>query len=188
MAHTEETLTPLKIIRREKILDAAQQVFVQSGFRATTMEGIASAVCMSKATVYSYFSDKDDLFVAVAHRFAERLSEVVRQEMKIESSAAEAVARGLVAKYTMCYDAFRSSKFATELFAARSELIGELIVEMSSDVEAIVLNALCSDGLSKDEAQAKARLLTHATQGITDHAIDYDIAVEDIRALVKAVI
>jgi len=188
MVHTKETLTPLKKIRRNKILDAAQQLFAQSGFRATTMQGIATAAGISKATVYSYFADKDEMFVAVARRFARRLAEAVRNELEIDGGSAECIARGLVAKYTMCHEVLRSSQYASELFEARSDLIGELIVEMTTEVESALFKALRDTGLTADAAHTKARILTHATQGIADNATDYDVAVSDIRKLVNALI
>ncbi|MFK7991398.1 MAG: TetR/AcrR family transcriptional regulator [Sandaracinaceae bacterium] len=54
--------------RRETILDAAARVFGERGPAQATMEDIAEAAEVSKGTLYLYFRNKDDLFVALTHR------------------------------------------------------------------------------------------------------------------------
>lgn len=57
--------------RRQIILDAAFQVFLEYGFDAASMSEISTRVGGSKATLYSYFASKEELFIAVIHRFAD---------------------------------------------------------------------------------------------------------------------
>jgi len=51
--------------RRQGILDIARDVFLKEGFAATSMSCIAARVGGSKATLYNYFSSKEELFVAM---------------------------------------------------------------------------------------------------------------------------
>jgi AcrR family transcriptional regulator len=51
--------------RRQAILDIARDVFVEEGFSAASMSSIAARVGGSKATLYNYFSSKEELFVAM---------------------------------------------------------------------------------------------------------------------------
>jgi TetR/AcrR family transcriptional repressor of mexJK operon len=51
--------------RRERILAAATELFLQNGYGATSIDSIVERSGGSKATVYSYFPTKDDLFRAV---------------------------------------------------------------------------------------------------------------------------
>lgn len=53
--------------KREAILQAASQVFLESGFEGASMAEIAARVGGSKATLYGYFGSKEDLFVEVMH-------------------------------------------------------------------------------------------------------------------------
>ncbi|WP_044559791.1 TetR/AcrR family transcriptional regulator [Azospirillum sp. B4] len=58
--------------RRQAILDAASALFQEVGFAAASMSELAARVGGSKATLYSYFRSKEELFVAVmAHAAAE---------------------------------------------------------------------------------------------------------------------
>lgn len=50
------------IERRRLILAAAERVFVEQGYGASTMEEIARAAEMSKKTLYQFFSDKEAVF------------------------------------------------------------------------------------------------------------------------------
>lgn len=58
--------------KREAILEAASQVFLESGFEGASMAEIAARVGGSKATLYGYFPSKEDLFIEVMHDAAKR--------------------------------------------------------------------------------------------------------------------
>jgi AcrR family transcriptional regulator len=51
--------------RRETILDVAAKSFLEHGYAATTMSGIAAALGGSKGTLWSHFPSKEVLFAAV---------------------------------------------------------------------------------------------------------------------------
>jgi len=49
---------------REKIIRSALKIFAQKGFFKTTVDDIAQATGVAKGTVYLYFKNKQDLYVA----------------------------------------------------------------------------------------------------------------------------
>lgn len=51
--------------RRQAILEAAAEVFQETGFERTTMSAICERLGYSKATLYNYFASKEELFSAV---------------------------------------------------------------------------------------------------------------------------
>ena len=51
--------------KRKDIMDAARQLFLQHGFHGTSMDALAKEACVSKATLYSHFEDKDALYRAL---------------------------------------------------------------------------------------------------------------------------
>jgi AcrR family transcriptional regulator len=57
------TRKPLE--RREEVLEAALNLFAQTGFAATRMEDIAKGAGISKAAIYLYFPSKSDVFKAL---------------------------------------------------------------------------------------------------------------------------
>ena len=52
-------------LSRTQILDAAEEVFAQKGFHEATVKEIAATAEFSVGGVYSFFAEKDDLFVEV---------------------------------------------------------------------------------------------------------------------------
>lgn len=56
--------------RREAIIDAAASVFLEMGYERTSMNEVTKRMGGSKATIYSYFPSKEDLFIAVVNRHA----------------------------------------------------------------------------------------------------------------------
>lgn len=51
--------------KRQAILDAALEVFLEHGFVGAGMDQVAAGAGVSKVTIYHHFSDKQRLFVAV---------------------------------------------------------------------------------------------------------------------------
>jgi AcrR family transcriptional regulator len=52
-------------VKREQILDGAKRVFMRMGFDAASMNDITREAGVSKGTIYVYFANKEDLFVAM---------------------------------------------------------------------------------------------------------------------------
>ncbi len=50
---------------RNRVLDAARPLFVEFGYKGVSMQQIADAAGIHKATLYHHFKDKDALFAAV---------------------------------------------------------------------------------------------------------------------------
>ena len=51
--------------KRQSIIEAAHQAFIEVGFHEASMADIAARSRASKATLYSYFSSKEELFAEV---------------------------------------------------------------------------------------------------------------------------
>lgn len=63
---------------REHVLDAAEQVFSRKGFHDATIKEIAEVAEFSVGAVYSFFENKDDLFVKVMERRGAELVPAMR--------------------------------------------------------------------------------------------------------------
>ena len=58
--------------KSSKALDAAQLLFSEHGYGATSMDAVATQAGVSKATVYAHFENKQRLFAAMVQRECER--------------------------------------------------------------------------------------------------------------------
>jgi len=64
----DRSKTRIQAKNEAKILDAAQEVFAERGFRGATVDQIAIKAGMSKPNLLYYFRRKSDLYVAVLRR------------------------------------------------------------------------------------------------------------------------
>lgn len=60
--------TRIQQLNESKILDAAQDVFAESGFRGASVDEIATRAGMSKPNLHYYYRRKLDVYTAVLHR------------------------------------------------------------------------------------------------------------------------
>jgi TetR/AcrR family transcriptional regulator, regulator of autoinduction and epiphytic fitness len=67
-----ETDRSNSVEKMEKILQGAMQEFLARGYAAASMDRVAEAAGVSKATVYSYFQDKKGLFKALIEKLARK--------------------------------------------------------------------------------------------------------------------
>jgi AcrR family transcriptional regulator len=61
---------------RDKILDAARELFVAEGFEGVSMRKVAEKIEYSPTAIYVHFADKEELFRELCHQDYARLAEV----------------------------------------------------------------------------------------------------------------
>jgi AcrR family transcriptional regulator len=57
---------------RSLLLDAAEEVFAEKGFMASSLDDIANTAGYTKGAIYKHFDTKEDLFLAVSDRYWRR--------------------------------------------------------------------------------------------------------------------
>ncbi|MBV9729869.1 MAG: TetR/AcrR family transcriptional regulator [Pseudonocardiales bacterium] len=63
--------------RRPLILDAALEVYVERGYRGTSMQAVADAAGVTKPVVYECYPNKDELLLALLDREERRLLDAI---------------------------------------------------------------------------------------------------------------
>ena len=64
--------------KKDKIIEAAAQVFSQKGYAGAVVADIAVSAGIGKGTIYEYFKSKDDLFFAVFEWFSSQTGAAAR--------------------------------------------------------------------------------------------------------------
>ena len=86
-------VTPIKRGRKfDQVLEGARAVFLADGFEGASVDAIARAAGVSKATLYSYFPDKRLLFMEVARTECESQIEETGALLVPESRPRDALA------------------------------------------------------------------------------------------------
>ncbi len=68
MSYIAERREEEKERRRSEILAAAEALYAKQGWDAVTMDQVARSARLSRALVYVYFQDKEDLLFAIGDR------------------------------------------------------------------------------------------------------------------------
>jgi len=100
--------------QRELILARAATLFAHRGYSATSMNEVAQACGLSKATLYHYYKDKYALLVSIAEGHVQRLHALVA-EVGAERLAPEAHLRELIHRIVLEYaDAQHAHRVLTD--------------------------------------------------------------------------
>ena len=86
-------------VGKQHILDIAEGLFTEHGFRAVSIRDIAAACGVTNAALYYHFSNKNALFSEVLEEHAKRLSDHMREAAEDADSLREQIIAMLV-KYS----------------------------------------------------------------------------------------
>mgnify|MGYP000901206672 FL=1 len=63
-----------KILKEQKIIEAAEKVFASYGFKNARMEEVAKEAEITKVTLYAYFRSKENLYMAITYNALQKLA------------------------------------------------------------------------------------------------------------------
>jgi TetR/AcrR family transcriptional regulator, cholesterol catabolism regulator len=104
---------------REQILRTAADLFRERGYRATTLDHIATRLGMSKATLYAYFRAKEEMLAAISRETIESFTRELRLVLA-SNLAPEDKLRRILREHVRFVIANRS--FLTVFFSEESSL------------------------------------------------------------------
>lgn len=173
---------------RERILDAAQELVLDRGFSATTVDSVLASADVSKGAFFHHFPSKDALGRALVERHAlrdvEALDEVLRQAEGESDDPAEQVV-GFVRRFEELADRVAAERpgclyvsFVAEkqlVEAATSELITEAVLGWRERLAAKLRAAAAARAVGPDvDATSLADLVFTTFEGgfILSRALD----------------
>jgi AcrR family transcriptional regulator len=80
---------------REQILESAAEIFRIKGYHAASMQDIANAVHLQKASLYHYFSGKQEILLALLDQALDMLFERVSAVLALELPANEKLCQAM---------------------------------------------------------------------------------------------
>jgi AcrR family transcriptional regulator len=91
-------------VRRERLVEAATQVFAERGFEGARVEQIADAAEVSPGLLYRHFDGKQELYTEILQLANRELMAHLTQAAAPDQPTAERVRRGLDAFFTFVED------------------------------------------------------------------------------------
>ena len=102
-----------KIQCRSRILKMSRRLFTAKGYENTTMEDIAEASEVSKATLYNYFSSKENLLLGIVEAALEEIRQLVAVDLCREPDSVEKIRQVLE---TLAVDSIRYITLTRRIF------------------------------------------------------------------------
>lgn len=115
---------------RERILDAALDVFSIKGYHDTRMDEIVNESSTSKGSIYFHFPNKEQLFLALVDQFADLLEKRVTSAIEQEEKG---IARVRVA-LTTCLETFAKYRRPAKILLVQAVGLGKPFEEKRNEV------------------------------------------------------
>jgi AcrR family transcriptional regulator len=146
--------------RYKRAIRTAEELFKKVGFRAVTMELVAREANVAKATLYSYFKNKDELYLAVCARMARLLRGAVEQAlMKTDAPLDARLTDAVIAKQRPIFSLVRGSAHAAELFSYTHSMAGAIFADLDTAILEMLRAAIAEDPELAANATQLARAL-----------------------------
>ncbi|MDD2227780.1 MAG: TetR/AcrR family transcriptional regulator [Candidatus Cloacimonetes bacterium] len=120
--------------RRDDIIEAASQVFFKKGLADATMDEIATQAELSKATLYLYFKNKEELFLTVLLIVVNVFCEAIEASQNSKNTVREnlhALGRAYLSffhKYPAYYKLLNTLELTDEIVFTKYEISYDLVV------------------------------------------------------------
>jgi AcrR family transcriptional regulator len=126
---------------REKVLDAAEALFMQRGYASVTLLDIAQALNIRQASLYHHVKGKEELFIEVAERTLARHRHGLQQAMAAEGQSWQdqlyAVARWLMSQEPMNVTRLIHSDLPEVSAAHRDQIVSSVYESVLRPLEQI---------------------------------------------------
>ncbi|HSW53993.1 MAG TPA: uroporphyrinogen-III synthase [Ignavibacteriaceae bacterium] len=85
--------------KREKILEAAAELFSTKHYHEVMMDDVAKLISVAKGTVYNYFTSKEELYFTIMHTRMENLLSLLKQKIESEKNSIDSLRAFVVHLY-----------------------------------------------------------------------------------------
>ncbi|NLI37689.1 MAG: TetR/AcrR family transcriptional regulator [Bacteroidales bacterium] len=155
---------------RNKIIDAARQVFAKKGVENATMNDIAVAARKGRRTLYTYFNNKEELYWAVAETELDLLSDMMEQAASKDISPDKKIIAVIYARLeTVKVEVYRNGTLKADFFR---DIWKVETVRKRFDIRQILLfKQILREGVEKgvfeiDDVDFTALLIHYCVKGI----------------------
>ncbi|MCK5833311.1 TetR/AcrR family transcriptional regulator [bacterium] len=169
--------------KKENIIASAQKLFSRFGFLKTTVDEIAKAARMGKASLYHYFKSKEDIFREVIEKESQVLSGKTREAIERENTPQDKMKAFIVTRMQCLselaniYDALRNEYLEHYAFIEKAREAN--FREEIETVEAILEVGVKDGVFDIDDVELTAFAIISALKGL-EYPWTIEISVDEI--------
>jgi len=142
---------------RQRLVDAARELFIRNGSRGTSVDDIAKAAGTSRATFYAHFTDKQDVIRELARRMWETTFTLYERFGALEDWTHASISDWL----RQIFDAWERDGESVNVVLQEmpGELQAEFLIYLKKRVAALMSSSRKWSRFSPEEAEQRACLL-----------------------------
>ncbi|SHL11352.1 transcriptional regulator, TetR family [Bradyrhizobium lablabi] len=138
--------------KRDRILDAAQRLFVRYGVKRTSVDDVAREAGIAKGTVYLSFNSKAELFAAIADRLCANTLADARRIVLQATPLSERLVGILDCYIGAPHRLVAQSPHIAELTASKEALAAAAFDTLDQQIRALLGTLLNEAGITRDGA------------------------------------
>jgi AcrR family transcriptional regulator len=180
-----------KAQRRNAVLEAAEQFFLEVGYEAFSMSNLAKNIGIAKGTLYLYFETREDIFLTLYEQSLVRWSDIFIDELG-ETIASQVYARKLF-EAAAADGTFLPLQIRLEHLIEHNVAVPRLIQSKQifiGRVDKIAKATASALGLSEAQAievvKTMGVLLIGATQSDQAPSLDEEVLPQDVQNLIAS--
>ncbi len=127
---TDTSKSPNPVATRERILDAALDVFSSKGYHDSSVDDVVRESNTSKGAVYFHFANKQQLFVALVDKFANLLERRVTEAIEQETNSVARIRAALEA----CLETFSKYRPLAKILLVQAVGLGAIFEQKRMEV------------------------------------------------------
>ena len=179
--------------KRDAILEAASEQFRQYGYRKTSMDDISKRLGISRASLYSHFDNKDDIFRGASNAIHAAALKNAKNQLADTQSLAIRLEQALLARHVPFHNAVIQSPHGGELFDEYSRLCGDIVLDSHKRFQTMLATALKAASQAGEinlkvagvSASGAAELLNLSAAGLKHGAPDLAVFKKRVSGFVK---
>ena len=138
--------------KRNRILDAAQNLFLRYGVKRTALDDVVREAGIAKGTLYLYFDSKDALFAAVAEQLCAEVLRNAEEAIASSSSRTSRIVGCLDAYIGSMHRLTAQSPHIVELTESKEALAAAIYGAFNRKMRDLLRKVLRDSGIERGDA------------------------------------
>lgn len=167
--------------KKDRIIQAAYDFFNQEGYNAVSIRMIAQAAGVSIGTIYSYFQDKRDIYIATAalygHDMYDNFSSII-QDKKFSAENVEEMVYTIIIKFKEIIQSHYNFHLDSVVLSLTDEKIREVLAlqehEIANSISRLFIQSM-GDKIEVQDAKVSTFIVHKAIEEIVQHMLFYKV-------------